>query len=249
MRLPWEFLGQFLCYNEYMPTKVYDIKYVRLIDGTYFEVPPLKIYYMRQFMDRFSKMQENTEILILDHLIDCSLIAMKQYYPEIKTIEQLEDVIDIHNIYKLIEYCSGIKMTNDPDTDVEKKEVDPESNSSSWDNIDLAKLESEVFLLGIWKDYEELERSLSLSELFLTLEAKRDLDYQDKKFSAAIQGVDIEGDKQEEDPWEAMKARVAAKTSGIGNGNPNDITALQGVTAQQAGFGIGMGIDYEIING
>ena len=174
---------------------------------------------------------------------------MKQYYPEIKTIEQLEDVIDIHNIYKLIEYCSGIKMTNDPDTDVEKKEVDPESNSSSWDNIDLAKLESEVFLLGIWKDYEELERSLSLSELFLTLEAKRDLDYQDKKFSAAIQGVDIEGDKQEEDPWEAMKARVAAKTSGIGNGNPNDITALQGVTAQQAGFGIGMGIDYEIING
>ena len=81
------------------------------------------------------------------------------------------------------------------------------------------------------------------------LEQKRETDYQDKRFSAGIAGVDLEADKQEEDPWEAMKARVAAKQSGIGNGNPNDITALQGIQAQQAGFGIGMGLDYEVVNG
>jgi len=55
------------------------------------------------------------------------------------------------------------------------------------------------------------------------------------------------GGKQE-DPWEAMKARVAAKASGIGTGNPNDIVSLQGVAAQQAGFGIGHGLGYEVIN-
>ena len=85
----------------------------------------------------------------------------------------------------------------------------------------------------------------------ITLEQKRELDYQEKKFLAAMQGVDLDetNGRQEEDPWEAMKARVAAKQSGIGNGNPNDITALQGVQAQQAGFGIGMGLDYEVISG
>jgi hypothetical protein len=233
-----------------MPTKIYDIKYVKLIDGTSFEVAPLKIYYMRQFMDRFAEMQTNTDIPVLDHLVDCSLIAMKQYYPEIKTVEQLEDIIDIHNMYKLIEYCSGIKMSNDESTQQESKEVEKSDSSSNWENLDLAKLESEAFILGIWKDYDELEKSLSLAELLLTLEAKRDLDYQDKKFNAAIQGVDIDADnKQEEDPWEAMKARVAAATSGIGTGDPNDITALQGIRAQQAGFGIGMGLDYQVYNG
>ena len=76
------------------------------------------------------------------------------------------------------------------------------------------------------------------------------MDYQDKKFTASLKGIDLDeaSGKQEEDPWEAMKARVAAKTSGIGNGNPNDITALQGVRAQQAGFGIGHGLDYEVLN-
>jgi hypothetical protein len=45
-----------------------------------------------------------------------------------------------------------------------------------------------------------------------------------------------------------MKARVAARESGIGNGDPNDITSLQGVRAAQTGFGIGMGLDYEVVN-
>jgi hypothetical protein len=44
-----------------------------------------------------------------------------------------------------------------------------------------------------------------------------------------------------------MKARVAAQVSGIGNGDPNDITSLQGQKAQQYGFGIGMGLDYEVV--
>jgi hypothetical protein len=108
----------------------------------------------------------------------------------------------------------------------------------------LAKLEAEVFLLGIWKDYAELEINLSMPELLITLESKRDLDYQEKKFLAAIQGVDIDkGSSQApENKWEEMKARVF---SGGKAKDGNDVLALQGVNAQKAGFGIGMGLGYE----
>jgi hypothetical protein len=76
------------------------------------------------------------------------------------------------------------------------------------------------------------------------------MDYQDKKFTASLKGIDLDeaSGKTEEDPWEAMKARVAAKASGIGNGNPNDITSFQGVKGQQAGFSIGKEMGYEVIN-
>jgi hypothetical protein len=100
-----------------------------------------------------------------------------------------------------------------------------------------------VFLLGIWKDYEELELSLSMPELMSTLEIKRELDYNEKKFLAAMQGVDL--DKQsgnKSNAWEDMKARVF---SGGKAKDANDVTALQGINAQKAGFGIGLGLGYQ----
>lgn len=44
----------------------------------------------------------------------------------------------------------------------------------------------------MWKDYDELESSLSMAELNATLAAKRDSDYQQQKFHAALQGVDLD---------------------------------------------------------
>lgn len=233
-----------------MSTKIYETKYIELIDGTALLIGPLKIYYLRQFMDKFDELDKPTTEDPLDVLIECSLIAMAQYYPMIKTKEQVEDSLDMKNMYNLIEYCSGIKFTTDENGSKENNNIDSDSKSkSTWDTLDLAKLESEIFLLGIWKDYEDLEKSLSLAELFATLESKRESDYQDKKFTASLKGIDLDeaSGKAQEDPWEAMKARVAAKLSGIGDGNPNDVTALQGVRAQQLGFGIGMGLDYEVM--
>jgi hypothetical protein len=108
--------------------------------------------------------------------------------------------------------------------------------------MDLAKLESEVFLLGIWKDYEELESSLSMPELSETLNAKREESYNERKFLAALKGIDIDGGstKQEENAWERMKNKVFNK-----GGDPNDVTSLKGQKAVKAGFGIGMGLSYE----
>ncbi len=93
-----------------------------------------------------------------------------------------------------------------------------------------------------------------MPELVATLAAKRDLDYNDKKFLASIQGVDLDKANREHaeegDPWEKVKARAAARARGEDPDNakpidPNDITTFTGAKAQKAGFGIGMGLDYK----
>jgi hypothetical protein len=83
-----------------------------------------------------------------------------------------------------------------------------------------------------------------MPELTAILEAKRDQDHTERKFMAALQGVDIDKNKASNDAWEQMKARVYSKGK---TSNPNDIVALQGNAARRAGFGIGYGLDYEVI--
>jgi hypothetical protein len=231
-----------------MPTKIYDIAYVKTIYGKSIELSPLKIKYMREFMNKFDLVKTaKNEDEIIETLTECATISMKQFYPEIDTIEKFEDNFDLKTMYKIVEHAGGIKM--DSEESQEQPEQIEGSSKSGWEDLDLNKLESEAFLLGIWKNYDELESSICLAELMSILEQKREMDYQDKKFTASLKGINLDeaSGKQEEDPWEAMKARVAAKTSGVGNGNPNDITSFQGIKAQQAGFGIGYGLDYEVL--
>jgi len=103
-------------------------------------------------------------------------------------------------------------------------------------------------LLGIWRDFDDLESSLSLGELIAVLEAYRKKVHDDRKFMAAIQGIDI--DKNQPPPpehkslMERVKARLGKEVS---NKPDNDITNLKGKRARDLGFGIGMGIDYEVI--
>jgi hypothetical protein len=104
-------------------------------------------------------------------------------------------------------------------------------------------------LLGIWKDYEQLEDSLSMPEITSILLAKRESDYEEKKFFAAIQGIDLDGkngkDRGQKE-WEDMKSRVF---SGGSAKDSNDITSLQGINAQRAGFGINNGLEYASVKG
>lgn len=235
-----------------MPTKIYDIAYIKTIYGKEIEISPLKIKHMREFMDKFDsvKTAENEEAMI-KVLTECATIAMKQFYPEIDTVEKFEDEFDLKTMYKIIEYAGGIKMDDEEQEESDDRQEQSESSSKSgWGDLDLNKLESEAFLLGIWKNYDELESSICLAELMSILEQKREMDYQDKKFTASLKGIDLDeaSGQKEEDPWEAMKARVAAKASGIGNGNPNDITSFQGTKGQQAGFSIGKELGYEVLN-
>ena len=82
-----------------------------------------------------------------------------------------------------------------------------------------------------------------MPELVAILEAKNNQDYEEKKFLAALQGVDIDTSSSD-NKWEEMKARVYSNGS---TSNPNDILALQGTAATRAGFGIGQGLEYEVV--
>jgi len=226
-----------------MATKIYDTAYVYLIDGTELYLTPLKIKYLRQFMEAFEniKSANNDEDSIIA-LVECSRVAMKQYYPQIKTTEDVEDNFDLESIYTILDIAGGIKIQDSSEEPVKEQAIE---SGASWETFDLVSLESEVFLLGIWKDYEELESCLSLPELTEILNTKREIDYSEKKFLAAMQGIDLDkqnGRQDEIDPWEAMKARVF---SGGNTTDPNDIVSLQGVNAARAGFGIGNGLTYE----
>ena len=223
-----------------MATKIYDTKKIYLVDDRVVIAAPLKIKYLREFLETFETIKEaKTDDESISILAHCALIAMKQYCPSIKTIDDLEDNLDLPTIYDVIDVAAGIKINQKSEEPVKEQAVD---SGSSWDTLDLAKLESEVFLIGIWKDYDELESSMSMQELTATLKIKRELDYSDKKFSAAMQGVDLDKNSGSGNEWEEMKARVFSKGA---TGDANDILALQGANAERAGFGIGMGLDYE----
>lgn len=85
-----------------------------------------------------------------------------------------------------------------------------------------------------------------MPELLSILKQKNEQDFEDKKFLASLQGANLDGgqDGASLNKWEEIKARAF---SGGKTSNPNDILALQGKAAQKAGFGIGMGLDYEVI--
>jgi hypothetical protein len=231
---------------KYMATTVYKNKFINLIDGTEIEIMPLKIKYLRELMDAFSDIANaDNDDRTIEVLVECTRIAMKQYHPELsRTTEDIEDNFIMSQMYEILDFGAGIKINKSEESDEENspKNTD-EVKAPTWNELDLAKLEAEVFLLGIWKDYHELEISLSMPELLATLESKRELDYSEKKFLAAIQGVDLDenSDKGQKE-WENMKARVF---SGGATSDSNDILALQGANAQKFGFGIGMGLDYD----
>ena len=201
---------------------------------------------MRDFMDIFGLIKfTNNDNDAIAVLAECATICMRQYYPIINDREQLEDLVDLPTVYKILDICAGIKIDGNKE-DIEKQAKD-ESDNSTWEDLDLASLEAEVFLVGAWKDFEDLELSLSMTELIAIIEKMRDLDYNEKKFLAAMQGVDLdkESGNSKANAWEEMKARVF---SGGKTNNPNDILALQGQNAANAGFGIGNGLSYERID-
>jgi hypothetical protein len=81
-----------------------------------------------------------------------------------------------------------------------------------------------------------------MPELTAILVAKRESDNQEKKFLAALQGVDLDKESgASSNAWEDMKARVF---SGGKAANSKDILSLSGINAQKAGFGIGDGLEY-----
>lgn len=231
-----------------MAIDVYKKATIFLFDGTSVEISPLKIKYLKEFMNVFSLVKEaDNEESVMNVLLECTRICMKQHKPEISaSIDVLEDHIDLKTMYTILDICAGIKIEKEKQKEEEFiEQAKTNQKGLSWEDLDLVKLESEVFLLGNWKNFEDLESSLCMAELSEILNSKRELDYEEKKFFAAIQGVDLDkqaGKDRGQKEWEDMKARVFSRGQAT---DSNDIVALQGINAQQAGFGIGMGLEYE----
>jgi hypothetical protein len=225
-----------------MAKRIYTTKTIELLNGEEIIVSPLKIKYLHEFMEKFDEIQNvKNDDEAIDILVDCVRICMKQFLPKLSTnINDVEDVVNLPKIYEILDISAGIKMGKKGDQSVKGSAV---REGQSWKDLDLVPLESEIFLTGKWKDFEDLEASLSMPELTALLEIKRNLDYEEKKFLAAMEGVDLDkqsGKGQKE--WEDMKARVFSKGS---TGDSNDVLSLQGISAEKAGFGIGFGLEYE----
>ncbi len=191
-------------------------------------------------MNNFEPIKEsNGDDESISILVKCTQIAMKQFNPSLsKSVEDIENNFDLPTIYDIVDIGAGIKINKKSEETVKDQAVD---SGQTWETLDLVKLESEAFLLGIWKDYNELEMSISMPELMAILESKREMDYEEKKFLAAIQGVDLDQNKeQEEDAWTKLKNKVFNQGR-----DDSDILTFQGSKAARAGFGIGMGLDYE----
>jgi len=77
-------------------------------------------------------------------------------------------------------------------------------------------------LLGIWKNYEELEETISLDELNAILAAGRERDMRHWKFQASLKGIKIDDEETDNQPLETgeealerIKRRAALKAHGV----------------------------------
>ena len=98
--------------------------------------------------------------------------------------------------------------------------------------------------MGNWKNYEELEESLSMPELIQTLKSFKKQKSEDRKFAAGLKGIELNIDEDEEEvPQGKTFEDIRRKALGI-NASGDDILSLQGSLAANAGFGIGAGLGY-----
>jgi len=132
-----------------MATTIYQTKKILLLDNTELEIIPLKIKYLREFMIVFDGIKEATnDDESISVLVECVRICMKQYYPKISnTVEEVEDSLDLPTIYEILDAAAGIKINKKSEEPVKEQATE---SGGTWLDLDLAKLESEVFLIGIW---------------------------------------------------------------------------------------------------
>jgi len=115
--------------------------------------------------------------------------------------------------------------------------------------MDLLGIESRVMTIGAWLNYEQLEETLTLSELVeLDMSITR-RDWKLQRMIGASAGADLPedpyGDEENEVTSSDILDRALGKLSGVDD-IYNDIADVRGIGAQQAGFGIGLGLGYEV---
>jgi hypothetical protein len=67
----------------------------------------------------------------------------------------------------------------------------------------------------MWKNFDDLEESLSLPELRLLLDTSRDRRENEMRFAAGLQGIDLDEGRKDEKRAEIEK-RAQARIAGVG---------------------------------
>lgn len=87
-----------------------------------------------------------------------------------------------------------------------------------------------------------------MQELTAVLTAKREQEYEQHKFMAALKGIDLDKSSgsrsNKSNSWDDFANKTLSKHRGV---NQNDIISLTGNAATKAGFGIGKGLEYELV--
>lgn len=135
----------------------------------------------------------------------------------------------------------GPKFNSSSDQDEWRQLRETTQEKVSWEDLDLAAVESKVFLLGVWKNFQELEENISIPELESIFATINEKDYEDKKFSAALKGVDLDANRENTKTFEDVRREALGD-----NPKTNDIVNLKGRLAQETGFGVGKGLMYEV---
>lgn len=79
-----------------------------------------------------------------------------------------------------------------------------------------------------------------MPELLTTLNAMQEKERNQRKFAASLKGISLEDEAQKTGPsFEDVKRRALGVKA-----EESDIVSLQGSFAEEAGFGIGMGLGY-----
>lgn len=89
----------------------------------------------------------------------------------------------------------------------------------SWKDFDVAALVMRAMLVGPWKNAEEVEESLCLPELIELLKVNAEREYAERKFMAALKGIELpdpEADKVPtfEEVQERAKRKMYAQRTG-----------------------------------
>jgi hypothetical protein len=100
-----------------MATTIYNSQIIYLFDNTELEIIPLKIKYLREFMQTFQEIKKTkNDDEAIEVLVECVRICMKQYHPLIsKNIKDVEDNLDMPTIYKVLDTAAGIKINKKSD--------------------------------------------------------------------------------------------------------------------------------------
>lgn len=103
-----------------MATTVLEIIKVEFDDGTKIDCKPLKIKNLRKFMEKIAKLTDS-EVATdndksFDVLLECSQIALEQYTKKEYTKDELEEILDLPTMYRIIEGASGIVIDEKDDS-------------------------------------------------------------------------------------------------------------------------------------